>query len=223
MHLLHLDSSAHPTESVSRRLTALFAGAWRAGHGDATTTYRDLVATPVAPITEAYCTLGRRVESRAATTGPVEDLIRTPDEQREWDLTRALADELVAADVLLLGAPMYNYATPAALKAWIDRISFPGAFTDVDGASLLAGLRVVVVTSCGGAYGPGTDATDRDFLTPYLRAYFTRHGVAPDDIEIVTADRTLAALVPGREHQRPAAARSLAAARARLLALAARL
>lgn len=223
MSLLHLDSSAHRTsESVSRQLTETFARRWRARHGEVGYRYRDLAAQPVALIGDAYCKLGRRVERCGiALAGPVEGLIETADEHHEWALTRQLVDELLASDVLLIGAPMYNYSAPAALKAWIDRISFPGVFTDtVDGSSLLAHLQVVVVTSCGGAYGPGTGAEQRDFLVPYLRAYFSKQGVPTANIDVVTADMTLAGIVPGREHLRPVAARTLVRARHRLVGLA---
>ncbi|HEY6423100.1 MAG TPA: NAD(P)H-dependent oxidoreductase [Pseudonocardiaceae bacterium] len=78
---------------------------------------------------------------------------------------------------MLIGAPMYNYSVPASLKAWIDRVSFPGAFTDPDtGDSLLHATRVVVITARGGAYGPGTPRQAWDFQTPYLRAYFGTQG-----------------------------------------------
>ncbi|MGC7093905.1 FMN-dependent NADH-azoreductase [Amycolatopsis lurida] len=217
--MLHLDSSAHRSgESVTRQLTDVFARRWLAGHPAAGYRYRDLAAEPVVPIGEAYCDLGRRVERRG--TANAGELIRTAAERREWTLTRELVGELLAGDVLLLGAPMYNYSAPAALKAWIDRVSFPGVFHGADGSPLLAGLRVVVVTACGGAYGPGTNAESRDFLTPYLRSYFVKQGVPMANLEIVTADRTLAWLVPGQEHQRPAAADSLANARNRLIHLA---
>ncbi|WP_236808454.1 FMN-dependent NADH-azoreductase [Amycolatopsis albispora] len=220
MFLLHLDSSAHRAgESTTRQLTGLFARHWLAGHRDAGYRYRDLAAEPVAPIGEAYCDLGRRVE-RHGTAFAGEQLIRTAAERREWNWTRELADEVLACDVLLLGAPMYNYSAPAALKAWIDRVSFPGVFHGPGGAPLLAGLRVVVVTACGGAYGPGTNAESRDFLTPYLRSYFVKQGVPAVNIEIVTADLTLAWLVPGREPQQPAAAAAFAAAQDRLIQLA---
>ncbi|MBN6036288.1 NAD(P)H-dependent oxidoreductase [Amycolatopsis sp. 195334CR] len=201
-----MDSSAHrAAESTSRQLTAEFARRWLARHRGAGYRYRDLAAEPVAPIGAAYCALGRRVEQHGMA--PAEGLIETAAERREWALTRELVDELLASDVLLIGAPMYNYSAPAALKAWIDRVSFPGVLE-------LADLRVVVVTACGGAY----ETSERDFLTPYLRAYFGKQGVV--NLEIVTADRTLAWLVPGREPDRPAAAESLAAARARLIHLA---
>jgi len=221
--LLHLDSSAHrAAESVSRRLTAVFARRWRARHAEARYRYRDLAAEPVAPINEAYCELGRRVERFGlAPARPVDKLIETAAERREWNLTRDLADELLASDVLLVGAPMYNYAAPAALKAWIDRISFPGVFAGpTDGSSRLAHLRVVAVISRGGAYGPGTGAEKRDFLTPYLRAYFARQGVSTANIEVVTADMTLAGIAPGHEHLRPMAARAFAGAQTRLVDLA---
>lgn len=116
---------------------------------------------------------------------------------------------------------MYNYGAPAALKAWIDRIGFPACSpTPADGSSLLRSLQVVVVTACDGAYGPGTGARSRDFLTPYLRAWFAKQGVPPANVEVVTADLTMAGIVPGREHLRPLAARRLADAHARVTTLA---
>lgn len=94
-------------------------------------------------------------------------------------------------------------------------------FTDpADGSSLLRSLQVVVVTACDGAYGPGTGARSRDFLTPYLRAWFAKQGVPPANVEVVTADLTMAGIVPGREHLRPLAARRLADAHARVTTLA---
>jgi FMN-dependent NADH-azoreductase len=223
MTLLHLDSSAHrASKSVSRQLTALFARRWRSRYGDANYRYRDLAARPVPGTGEAYCDLGRRVERRGlGLAGPVDGLIQTAAEQHEWDLTRPLVDELLGSEVLLVGAPMYNYSVPAALKAWIDRISFPGVFASpADGSSLIVDLRVIVVTACGGSYGPGTGTEKRDFLTPYLRAYFAKQGVPMRNIEVVTADMTLAEIVPGRENLCPLAEDSLHRARDRLANLA---
>jgi FMN-dependent NADH-azoreductase len=157
--LLHLDSSAQrSSESISRQLTGLFADTWRAVHGPAGYRYRDLTADPVPPLGTAYCTLGRRVERHGLLPpARVVALVESPAEQHQWSLTRPLITELLAASTVLIGAPMYNYAVPASLKAWIDRVSFPGAFTDPDtGESLLHGTRVVVITARGGAYGPGS-------------------------------------------------------------------
>ncbi|MDT0455521.1 NAD(P)H-dependent oxidoreductase [Streptomyces sp. DSM 41527] len=221
--LLHLDSSAHRSgESVSRELTALFAHTWRAVHGPAGYRYRDLAADPVPPLDTAYCSLGRRVEQHGLVPpAGVDTLIKTPAETHAWALTSPLIAELTAADTLLIGAPMYNYSVPASLKAWIDRVGFPGAFTDPDtGGSLLQGTKVVVISTRGGAYGPGTPREAWDFQTPYLRAYFGKQGVAQEDICFVSAEMTMAGLVPHLARFQSEAESSLAAARAEVMALA---
>ncbi|MEV0918279.1 NAD(P)H-dependent oxidoreductase [Streptomyces sp. NPDC049967] len=223
--LLHLDSSANRSEeSVSRQLTALFAHTWRTVHGPAGYRYRDLAADPVPPLDTAYCTLGRRAE-RTGLVPPdgVDALVGSEAERREWSLTRPLITELLAADTVLVGAPMYNYAVSASLKAWIDRVGFPGALTEPDtGEGLLRGKRVVVISARGGAYGPGTPREGWDFQTPYLRAYFGEKGVAPEDLCFVSAELTMAGLVPGLAPFRSAAASSLAVARAEVIAAASR-
>ena len=221
--LLHLDSSANrASESVSRQLTALFADTWRARHGSAGYRYRDLAADPVPPLDAAYCRLGRRVERRGLVPLPrVAALAASPAGERAWSLALPLIGELLAADTVLIGAPMYNYGVPAALKAWIDRVSFPGAFTDPGtGDSHLRGTTVVVVTARGGAYGPGSPREGRDFQVPYLRAYFRKQGVAEENVHVVTAELTLAGLVPHLARFQPQGARSLAAARAEVATLA---
>ncbi|MEV6008832.1 NAD(P)H-dependent oxidoreductase [Streptomyces sp. NPDC051976] len=221
--LLHLDSAANGSgESVSRELTALFARTWKEAYGPVGYRYRDLAADPVPPLDTAYCTLGRRVE-RAGMLPPnrVPDLVAGPDEERAWALTRPLIAELLAADTVVIGAPMYNYGVPALLKAWIDRVTFPGAFTDpVHGASLLADTRFVVIAARGGAYGPGTAHAACDFQTPYLRAYWRRYGVPEEHIAFVAAELTVAGLMPHLAQYRETAAASLAAARAEVTALA---
>ncbi|MFC1436303.1 FMN-dependent NADH-azoreductase [Streptacidiphilus sp. N1-3] len=222
--LLHLDSSADRSGgSVSRQLTALFARTWRARHGDsADYRYRDLAAEPVPPLDSGYCALGRRVEQEGRLPADgVAGLAADPAEQRAWELTRPLVAELLAADTVLIGAPMYNYSVSASLKAWMDRVNFPGAFTDpATGDQLLRATRVVVVSARGGAYGPGTPREAWDFQTPYLRAYLESLGLAGQNLRFVSAEMTLSTLVPQLAEFRPLAADSLAAARAELTALA---
>jgi FMN-dependent NADH-azoreductase len=215
--LLHLDSSANRTgESVTRRLTALFAETWRVANGDAGYRYRDLAADPVQPPDTAFCTLGRRVERHGLVPlDKVAALAETAAQERQWAMTLPLIREVRLADTILIGAPMYNLSVPAALKAWIDRVTFPGGFTDPDtGESVLAGTRVMVVAARGGAYGPGTPAEDSDFQVPYLRAYFRRYGVQEANIRCVVAELTLAGLAPHLARRRPEAGRSLSAATA---------
>jgi FMN-dependent NADH-azoreductase len=221
--LLHLDSSANRSEeSISRELTGSFARTWRAVHGSAGYVHRDLAADPPPPLDPAYCTLGRRLERHGhPPLSQVGAWVRSPAEERGWELTRELVTELLAAGTVLIGAPMYNFSIPALLKAWIDRVTFPGVFTDPDtGDSLLRDKQVVVVTARGGSYGPGTGHEAWDFQTPYLRAYFGRHGVAAENIHFVNAEMTLAGLAPQLAPLRPQAADSLAAARAQVTALA---
>jgi FMN-dependent NADH-azoreductase len=218
LSLLHLDSSANRSDaSVTRQLTALFADAWLARHGHSGYRHRDLAADPVPPLDTAYCTLGRRVERRGLVPlADVPALAIDEAEHRAWALTEPLVAELLAADTVLIGAPMYNYSVPAALKAWIDRVTFPGAFLDpVTGDSALRDTRVVVIASRGGTYRADPR---HDFQTTYLRSYFDRHGVT--DMTVVTAELAVADLVPHLAPYRQLAADSLAAARAEVAELA---
>jgi FMN-dependent NADH-azoreductase len=223
--LLHLDSSAGPAvESLTRGLTALFADAWRSHHGTDGYRHRDLACDPVPPVGPAYVALGRRTERRGVVPpDAVAVLAETAGEQREWALTLPLVRELRAAETVLLGVPMYNFSVPAALKAWIDRVTFPGAFPDPEtGGSVLRDTRFVVVMARGGVYGPGTPREAFDFQRPYLRAYFTDCGVAEENLHFVQAEMALAGIVPKLARFRDVADASLAAARAELTELATR-
>lgn len=221
--LLHIDSSANRTsESITRRLTALYARGWRAVHGDAGYRYRDLAADPVPPLDTAYCTLGRRVEREDGLV-PLEKvaaLAENETEERQWSVTLPLIREVREAGTILLGVPMYNWSVPAALKAWIDRIAFPGGFLDPDtGESALSGTSVVVVAARGGAYGPGTPAEACDFQVRYLRALWRRYGVSDENIHCAAAELTLAGLAPHLAARRAEADACLATARAATTAL----
>jgi FMN-dependent NADH-azoreductase len=220
--LLHIDASAS-ADSTSRRLTARFAERWRAAHGDAGYRHRDVAADPFPPLGPGYPALGQRVERAGAVAlADVAGFAESDAERHEWALTRPLVDEVLAAGTILLGVPMYNLAIPAALKAWIDRITFPGAFTDpATGAARLAATHVVVVTARGGAYGPDTPRHGFDFQEPYLRAYLTNLGVPEANQAFVHAEMTRAADVPALRPFVALGERSLAAAEARVDELAA--
>ena len=203
--LLHLDSSANRSgESVSRRLTLRYAQTWRTANGEAGYHHRDLAAQPPPALDTAFCTLGRRLERRGLVApGQVAAHAETAAERAAWAQTHPLIAEAHAADTLLIGAPMYNYAIPAPLKAWIDRISFPLP------GDLLAGTTVIVVATRGGRFG-----TPDDHHIPYLRTVLRKHGAT--DIRFVTAEFTLAGYLPHLNHRRPEAQTSLAAAQAAL-------
>src|SRR5215469_11438031 len=113
--LLRLDSSADARHSRSREVTEAFAQAWTARGDDYAITHRDLVRNPVPHVTDSALHWA-------------EDL-RTPEEKPVPVAERAqreLLDELISADVLLVGLPLYNYSVPSTLKAWIDQIHVPG-------------------------------------------------------------------------------------------------
>lgn len=206
--LLHLDSSASPiSHSVTRQLTARYAQRWTGAY-----IRRDLVEDPVPLIGPAYVALGTRIERHGVLPlDKVPAMAENLAEEREWALTEPLVTELRDADVLLLGVPMYNFGVPAAFKAWIDRVCFPGAFTDPNtGESVLRDTKVIAVLARGGAYSPGSPREGYDFQTPYLRTHFGALGVT--DLRFVAAELTRADDIPHLNEFRDAAAASLAAA-----------
>ncbi|MEU6717941.1 NAD(P)H-dependent oxidoreductase [Nonomuraea sp. NPDC046802] len=186
-HLLHLDASGR-SESFSRRLGETFVADWRAAHPDGVYTYRDLVADPVSPIDEDRVRLATQSSVNGVRDIEAMDQVAAgaPELIRSWAATRPLVEQLLAADVLLLGVPMYNFTVPAALKAWIDRVTLPWL--------PLKGKSAVVLSARGGGYGPGTPRERFDFQEPYLRAYFSVLGL--DDVEFVHAELTHATVMP---------------------------
>jgi len=189
VHLLHIDTSLRFEGSVSREVTAAFADAWRTAHPNGTYTRRDLAADPVPHVDQAAL-----ASREAAGDRPFEE---------------RLVAELLAADTVLIGAPMYNYGVPSSLKAWLDWVMVPGLFVDQGtGEGVLTGKRVVVVTARGGSYAPGTPRHAFDFQEPYLRAVLGMIGL-DRDLEFVHAELTKAHTVPQLAPFRELAAASL--------------
>jgi FMN-dependent NADH-azoreductase len=165
MRLLHIDSSAGRAESASRELTAAIVARWLEQHPDGEVTRLDLDADPLPHLTAT--TLARQLPADTARA------------------TRVLEDFL-AADVVVIGAPMYNFFIPSTLKAWIDRISVPGRTFRyaAGGMTGLAGdKRVIVVLSRGGFYAADTPG---EFIEPYFRFLFDFLGI--DDVHFVRAE-----------------------------------
>ncbi|GLW72042.1 FMN-dependent NADH-azoreductase [Kitasatospora phosalacinea] len=211
--LLHLDASAR-SDSFSRKLGTAFAAHWRAAHPDGTYAHRDLVADPVQPLDEARVRLSALSSLHGVRDLAAMDAVAAaaPDLARAWDATRPLVVELLGADVLAIGAPMYNFTVPAALKVWLDRVTLPWL--------PLAGKSAVVLGARGGAYGPGTPREPFDFQEPYLRAYFTALGLT--DLEFVHTELTHAPVMPFLAELRDAHEASRTEALARVAALATR-
>jgi len=203
MNLLHIDSSASGEASASRQLTAAVVQALTGANPELSVVHRDLDAAPVAHLDARLLPTIRPDPARASTA--------SADEHAEAD---AMLAEFLAADVVVIGAPMYNFTVPTQLKAWVDRILVAGktfAYAAEGPKGLAGGKRVIIVSTRGGLYTPGAPSEAFDFQETYLRAVLRFIGI--DDVEIVRAE----GLAFGPEHREA----SVAAAHASIPALAA--
>ncbi|MEU2255944.1 FMN-dependent NADH-azoreductase [Nocardia xishanensis] len=172
--LLHLDASAR-RRSISRELSAEFAAAWRAAHPGGEYRYRDLAQRPVPFIGEAWTELCDAVLARGGfDPAELDALVTTPAQAAALEVLRPLLDEVLAADVILIGTPMYNYSIPAALKAWLDQLTFP--------RMSLGHRRFVVASARGGSYTPGAPKAAFDYQERFLRDFFAGHFAVTDTV-----------------------------------------
>ncbi len=194
--LLHLDSSPR-VGSVSRQISGEFAEAWRKANPDGSYIYRDLAAGPVPHVDHAQIEVMHRLEKEGVRDlAAARDAATTPEEQASWAITWPLIEELLAADTILLGVPMYNFSVPSTFKAWFDRVLIAPLIADpATGEGPLSGKKVVVASARGGAYGPGTPRHDSDHQEPYLRAALGMVGLATD-LTFLHAELTKSAHVP---------------------------
>ena len=216
-HLLQLDSAAALKNSRSREITATFADAWRDQGRQYTVTYRDLHRDPLPHLADAVLHWPPHLRPEGAATADPAALAAAEARQDE------LIGELLTADVLLVGAPLYNYTVPSSLKAWIDHVHVPGRtapFAD-SATQPLAGRPAVVVSSRGASYDPGSPTEGWDHAVPVLELILgTALGM---NVEVITTSLTLAETVPalapqlGRSRAELAAAHEAAAAAARRL------
>ena len=165
MKLLHLDSSILGQHSASRELGAAIVARWQRDVRGLEVTYRDLAANPLPHLSGG--SLAQADADEAATAA-------------------AVMDEFLSADVIVVGAPMYNFGIPSQLKAWIDRVAVAGKtfrYT-ADGPQGLAGGKQVIVAATYGGKHPVESG--RNFVEPYLGQVFAFLGI--DDVEFVSAD-----------------------------------
>lgn len=175
--ILHINSSARTAGSMSRDVTAQFITRLQAADPAAIVVKRDVANTPLPHL-----------------TGEVIGAFFTPTAERnaqqiaDASLSDTLVAELKAADVIVIGAPMYNFSVTSSLKAWIDHVARAGEtfqYTDKGPVGLLTGKKVTVFTARGGVYtsGPGQAM---DFHETYLRAVLGFMGL--DDITFVHSE-----------------------------------
>lgn len=166
MKLLHLDTSALGTNSVTRELSAAIVARWQDAIPELAVEYRDLDADPLPHLT------GRSLAKADATQAEADE---------------ATMQQFLAADVVVIGAPFYNFSIPSTLKAWIDRVAVAGRTfrytAEGKPEGLAGGKRIVIASGRGGLYG---DASPADFQEAYLRQVFGFLGVT--ELEIVRAE-----------------------------------
>ena len=195
MKLLHIDSSVLGPHSVSRKISAAIVDRLRQSTPGLEINYRDLTSTPLAHLSGLHL---------AAAQGAAP----SAEVQADLAIGQAVLEEFLAADIVVLGAPMYNFTIPSQLKAWIDRILVAGKTFrySAEGVEGLAGnKRVIVAISRGGFYGAGAPAAAGEHLETYLRWVFGFIGVA--NPEIISAD----GIQVGPEHREKALAGALQA------------
>lgn len=177
MKLLHIDASILGGNSVSRQLSAAAVARLRKATPDLDVTYRDLSISPLAHLSG---------EHLAAAHGATPE---TPAVRDDIAASAAALDDFLAADVVVIGAPMYNFTIPSQLKAWIDRILVAGKtfkYSEKGVEGLAGNKRVIVALSRGGFYGAGAPAAAGEHLETYLRWVFGFIGVT--NVEIIAAD-----------------------------------
>ena len=158
MTILHIDSSISGENSASRAITGSIVDRLKAADPGAQVIYRDLVASPIPHLT---------LDAFAANLD---------------------VDEFLAADTVVIGAPMYNFTIPSQLKAWIDRIAIAGKtfrYTETGPEGLVKGKRVIIALARGGFYDLDSPAAAFEHLETYLRGLFNFVGIEP---EFVAAD-----------------------------------
>lgn len=175
MKLLHLDSSILGDASASRQLSKAVVEAWSVASPGVQVTYRDLASDALSHFSAA---------SLVAAGTPAE--LRDAAQRHETELAERTLEEFLAADAIVIGAPMYNFAIPSQLKAWIDRIAVAGKtfkYTESGVVGLAGGKTVVIASSAGGVHaGLPSGQAHEDYLVRMLNF------VGIDDIEIVRAE-----------------------------------
>jgi FMN-dependent NADH-azoreductase len=174
MKLLHIDSSILGDNSASRQLSGEVVKTWQASEPGVVVTYRDLAADAISHFSA----------TTLVAAGTAAEL-RNAAQQHEADLSASTLAEFLAADAVVIAAPMYNFTIPTQLKAWIDRIAVAGQtfrYTEAGPEGLCGGKKVVIVSTSGGLHaGQATGVAHED----YLKVLFGFIGIT--DIEFVRA------------------------------------
>jgi FMN-dependent NADH-azoreductase len=181
--ILHISASPRGAMSVTRKLGSDLVSQLKAANPRAEVLVRDLVTNPL-PHVDGFVV-------DAMFTPPDK---RSAHQQASITLSDALVDELIAADIVVMEIPMFNWSTPSAFKAWIDHVvrvgrTFLPGTPDHAYQPLLVDRPVYVVVASGGVYTHGPRGSE-DFLTPYLRHVLSWVGLR--DLRFVHAEGVMA-------------------------------
>lgn len=175
--ILHIDSSILGAHSVSRSLTAEIVARLQTLHPGAEVIRRDLAADAALHLSDAHLAVFQGGEVGNPTLG--QDLARGG----------AYVDDLFAADIIVIGAPMYNFSIPSQLKAWIDRVCVAGrtfSYGPNGAEGLVKGKTVYVASTRGGVYTGDSPVAGLDHQESYLRVALSFIGLT--DVTIVRAE-----------------------------------
>ena len=176
MQILRIDSATTGEQSVSRRISQMIADHFSEKHPDATIVTRDLSKNPVPhldPVTTAAV--------RTAPDTHEEAVERAYPEQKD------VLDEFLGADIVIIGAPMYNFSVPSNLKAWMDRLAVPGVtfgYSEDGPEGKVKDRRVIIASSRGGEYG---DDNPMDHQESLLKGFMGFLGI--DSVEVIRVEK----------------------------------
>jgi len=179
MKLLHIDSSPLGGNSVSRELTRRIVTQWKATHPHTHVEHLDLAVD--APSHLNADSLGFRLGVNAEGLSDVQ--------RRENEVSERLVSQFMAADVIVVGAPLYNFSIPTQLKAWIDRVAQAGRtfkYTEKGPVGLAGGKTVIIASSRGGMYAGNPMMEALEHQESYLKTVFGFFGVT--DVRFVRAE-----------------------------------
>jgi FMN-dependent NADH-azoreductase len=180
MNILHIDASPQGGASISRQLTAAVVSKLTRENPTASVNHRDLIATPVSHLSGELLQILRPAPG---STPPTGETVRAEAAQ-----TETLVTEFLAADVVVIGAPMFNFSIPSQLKAWIDRVAQAGRtfrYT-AEGPVGLAKARAIIVSTRGGVYAGTAYEAAMDHQESYLRTVLNFLGIT--DVSFVRAE-----------------------------------
>jgi FMN-dependent NADH-azoreductase len=175
--LLVVEASPRGEDSISRNLAKMFVEQWKTAHPGGEVVERDLAKIDLPYVNLPW--LGASLTPMENHTPEMKDVLRVSDE---------LVAELLAADRIAIGTPVYNYNIPANLKSYVDHIVRKGLTLGPTGEGLIHGKKCTVLMASGGVYTEGSPIQDRDIATMYLRLILKVIGI--EDVTFVAAGGT---------------------------------